>query len=139
MIFAFYNIKPTSMIWWYDHFQQEFALFQLKGFEMVFLRLMTGICFSCLGLIRSCQVQLQTFFSFFLVGIIGLGNIILTFGIWFWVFNVDYLDWTESAFFWEYWEISSSVVRFMPSDLFWLVSVLGSLRLFYTYGFSFVS
>ena len=65
MIFAFYNIKPTSMIWWYDHLQQEFALFQLKGFEMVFLRLMTGICFGCLGLIGSCQVQLQTFFSFF--------------------------------------------------------------------------
>ena len=53
--------------------------------------------------------------------------------------NVDYLDWTESAFLWGYWEIFGSVVRFMPSDPLWLVSVLGSLRLFCTYGFSFVS
>ena len=34
-----------------------------------------------IGLIGSCQVQLQTYFF---VGIIGLGNIILIFGIWFW-------------------------------------------------------
>ena len=33
-----------------------------------------------LGLIGSCQVPLQTYFF---VGIIGLGNIILIFGIWF--------------------------------------------------------
>ena len=37
------------------------------------------ICFGCLGLIGSCQVQSRTYYS---VGFIGLGSIVLIFGIW---------------------------------------------------------
>ena len=36
--------------------------------------------FRCLGSIGSCQVQLWTYYF---VGIIGLGSIVLIFGIWF--------------------------------------------------------
>ena len=38
------------------------------------------ICFGCLGSIGSCQVQLWTYYF---VSIIGLGSIVLIFGIWF--------------------------------------------------------
>ena len=38
------------------------------------------ICFGCLGSSGSCQVQL---WIYYFVGIIGLGNIVLIFGIWF--------------------------------------------------------
>ena len=38
------------------------------------------ICFSCLGSIGSCQVQ---WWTYYFVGIVGLGSIVLIFGIWF--------------------------------------------------------
>ena len=39
----------------------------------------------------------------------------------------------------RYWEISGLVVKFVPTDSLWLVSMLGFLGLFCSNGFSFVS
>ena len=54
------------------------------------------------------------------------------------LFNVDYLDWTGSADFWGWGENCGLVIRVLPVDPLWLVSLLGLFGLFYPFGLPFI-